>query len=187
MSLMPNAATQPALLRELQEPSDTLTKPEACALLGKSKRTVETLVAKGRLAVGYVQGPNGKTARFRRADVEALKAELDTPSMRAVVPANGAQNGPEVPRDGSERRSVWGDPDWLANFATLTRALPPALPAPEAPPRVKPWLSLGEASAWSGLPSAWLLAQARAGKIRAVQVGTGTREFWRFSREGLER
>ena len=62
-------------------------------------------------------------------------------------------------------------------LAAIAQAFPP--------PQPKPWLTLSEAEAYSGLPRAWLIAQARAGALRAVNVGHGAREFWRFNREGL--
>jgi predicted DNA-binding transcriptional regulator AlpA len=51
-----------------------MSKTEVCAYLGKSKRTIESYVASGRLPAKYVNGPNGKTASFDPADVEAVKA-----------------------------------------------------------------------------------------------------------------
>lgn len=64
----------------------------------------------------------------------------------------------------------------------LRNALQPFVPA--AP---KPWLTLAEAVEYSGLPANYLVQQARADTIRAVNVGRGAREFWRFNREGLSK
>lgn len=50
-----------------------MSKTEVCAYLGKSKRTIESYVSSGRLPAKYVNGPNGKTATFERADVDAVK------------------------------------------------------------------------------------------------------------------
>jgi hypothetical protein len=61
-----------------------MSKPEVCEYLGKSKRTIETFVSRGRLGVSYFAGANGKTAQFRRAEVEALDRELKTPVHRAT-------------------------------------------------------------------------------------------------------
>jgi hypothetical protein len=49
----------------------------------------------------------------------------------------------------------------------------------------RPWLTLAEASEWSGLPAAWLLAQARAGAPFALNVAHGSKAHWRFNREAL--
>ena len=37
------------------------------------------------------------------------------------------------------------------------------------------------------LPAAFLVAEARAGRIRAVNVGKGAKEFWRFAKDALAR
>jgi hypothetical protein len=71
--------------------------------------------------------------------------------------------------------------DPFAGLAAHLARLAAAFPAAQA----KPWLTLDEAAEYSGLPRAWLIAQARAGALRAVNVGQGTKEFWRFNREGL--
>jgi hypothetical protein len=41
-------------------------------------------------------------------------------------------------------------------------------------------ITLDQAHEQSGLPRAWLLAQARAGAPWAINCGTGKKEFWRF-------
>ena len=66
----------------------------------------------------------------------------------------------------------------------------------------KPWLTLDEAAEASGLPKAWLLAQARkdwrtfrlpgdtdaqADCVRAINVGSEKHCVWRFSRAALMR
>lgn len=57
----------------------TLTKNEVIALLGRSKRTIDTYMADGRLKYHYVNGPNGKQSAFDLADVERLKRDLEAP------------------------------------------------------------------------------------------------------------
>ncbi len=166
-----------------------MSKPEVCAYVGKSKRTIDNYISTGRLRVGYFNGPNGKTGIFQRADVEALKRELESPTYRAVVPAfadDSAQTSV------SASRTAPSDPQAFATVlaesfrAALLPALLPAASAPE-PKRWAPWLSLSEAADYSGLPAGYLLAQARAGTgtIRAINAGTGAREFWRFHRVSL--
>jgi 3-oxoacyl-ACP reductase-like protein len=55
----------------------TMSKREVCEYLGKSKRTVETYITRGKLQVKYFNGANGRTAEFQRPDVEALKRGLE--------------------------------------------------------------------------------------------------------------
>lgn len=155
-----------------------MTKREVIDFLGKSKRSVENYIASGALARGYIDGPNGKTAIFDRAEVEAFKAraaEVWEPARKhesrnsalVVTPPDFTVAGPRVPA-----------PSALHHFlADVLKAYPAAQP--------KPWLTLAEAVEYSGLPASWLLAQARERKLRAVNVGTGKRDFWRFNREAL--
>jgi len=161
-----------------------MTKAEVIDYLGKSKRTVETFVARGRLGVSYVAGPNGKTARFRRSEVEALKRDIETPTHRAVPLAPAAitldPRREPLPESGLAWKAPSGDP-----LALLTAAFARLVPA--QPAVVRPWLSLAEAVDYSGLPARYLVQGAISGTIRAVNVGSGDRAFWRFSRDGLTR
>jgi hypothetical protein len=169
--------------------SETMSKAEVCAYVGKSKRTIDSYTATGRLRVGYFNGPNGKTGIFQRADVEALKRDLESPTYRAVVPAgSGGAAHPAGSNDTAHPDSMAvalrsGAVDPIAALAAhLARAFPFALRQPE--PR-KPWLTLPEAADYSGLPASYLLAQARAASIRAINVGTAKQQRWRFHRAAL--
>ena len=168
-----------------------MTKREACEYLGKSKRTVETFVSKGRLGVAYVDGPNGKTAAFRRSEVEALKREIDTPTYRATPevatsrPARFADGSTVTMRPALVEASSGSSSDTLAMVTTaLARAVQAAAADAPAP---KPWLTLAEAVEYSGLPASYLVRRAREGWTAAIDVGTGDKAFWRFNREGLTR
>jgi excisionase family DNA binding protein len=162
---------------EILEGVTELTKREVIEYLGKSKRTVETMIAQGRLPAQYFNGPNGKQAAFARADVERLKGEIETPMVR---PAARLEAAVETAKS-------------LAPLAeAIAAALRTALQADVPKPRA--WLTLDEAVEYSGLPKSYLLALARGGGDAthrkpdfAVNVGTGTKEFWRFNREALSR
>jgi hypothetical protein len=80
----------------------------------------------------------------------------------------------------AERQTAQPEP---APWTDLLAALARAFPAPA--PVVRPWLTLREADAYSGLPAPYLLAQARAGAPFARNVGQGTRPRWRFNRDAL--
>ena len=149
----------------------TLTKREVIEILGKSKRTVETYIAEGRLPVSYFNGTNGKQAYFEKADVERLKREFETPMVR-TLPAVSNDPGKVLAR--------------IQPGATeLAQAIAAALRDGLQGDSPKPWLTISEAVEYSGLPRSYLLAQARAGAVRAVNVGTGKQEYWRFNREAL--
>jgi hypothetical protein len=175
---MPSTAVKPAK-------SKTLDKREVIAILGKSKRTVETYIASGRLPCTYVNGRNGKQAYFDPADVARLKREIDNPvsSVAKVrtLAVERQQPAPPAPA------ALLPPPDYWADVARLVAAL---APAPVTPP--KPWLTLDEAAEFSGLPKSWLLAQARLDAsgyaercISAINVGTEKQVRWRFNRDAL--
>lgn len=173
---MPSSGAQPAK-------SKTLSKREVIEYLGKSKRTVETYISSGRLPVQYINGANGKQAIFDRADVERFKRDMEEPMVRAVVPA-----GTTAPRDSTYERSAvtaLAKTGEVGDFARLLDAIVRVREVDAQPKRWAPWLTLPEAVEFSGLPASYLLAQARAGTIRALNVGTGAREFWRFHRASL--
>jgi len=158
----------------------TLRKADAAKILGKSERTVAYLMSSGKLPVGYVSGPTGRQAMLRRADVERIKKEFETP---IVVTGEGGEVA-APPAAALVRMRAGGDPftGIMAQLAAFARAFPaPASLADVA----RPWLTVKEAAAWTGLPARWLLEKAKAGELRAVNVGL-TRESWRFSRDGLK-
>jgi Helix-turn-helix domain len=161
------------------EPSNTLTKQEVCEILGKSRRTIEGMVARGRLKIGYVQGRNGKTGIFDRAEVERLKQEIDTPMFRAV-PVAAPQTGPLALVPAAPQIPA-ADPfgALAAHLAKLSSLYPPA-------PSGRLWLTLDEAIAFTGLPARFLVERARSGGRKiAVNVGSEKRVSWRFSRDSL--
>lgn len=148
-----------------------MTKREVLQFLGKSKRTIETYIANGRLPVAYINGPNGKTAIFDRAAVEAFKTQMDAPMQHArstaLVPVRAGVALAPIPP--------------AIDSATFTAAIREAVMST----RVKPWLSIDEAAAFSGLPKSWLRRKAPSGMYGAVNVGTEERERWMFSRNAL--
>ena len=158
-----------------------LTRAEACEQLGCSPRTLNRYVADGRIVSYYMRGASGQQeARFRPHEVAALKAELDVPAIRAVTPpavqALATVAAPAIREIGD---SVG------AALAKIADAMRPAATA-------KPWLTLDEAAAYSGLPKAFLLRVAVARQRPehvpiAVNVGSEARVSWRFNREELGR
>jgi predicted DNA-binding transcriptional regulator AlpA len=153
----------------------TLTKRDVIELLGKSKRSIDTYMADGRLPYEYVSSPNGRTAAFQRADVERLKRDLETP-IRATP-------GSVVATDSSRIEPYRADPQAVAG--TIAAVLREALHAP-AP--VRPWLSIDEAVTFSGLTRSWLLSQAESSKpaVTVRDMGKYARGGrWRFCTSSL--
>lgn len=169
-----------------------LAKPAAAKLLGASLRQLER-----RERQGYIEkrvtprGPMERAARvlYSRADIIALKA--GTPNSYARVapvkePAPRAAKPTVVSNDTGAALAVVDHSTEI--FAALLGKLATVFPTPTPsaePPR--PWLTLDEAVEYSGLPRAFLLAEARAGSSPfALNVGTtGRGARYRFNRDAL--
>jgi hypothetical protein len=177
--------------------AEWLLKEDAAKLLGVATRQVERRARQGFIETKRLpRGINETTARvvYLRADLVAIKA--GKPNVHAVA----VSEKPEQSHDEyfTESRDLARKPESTTGAVALRpgsddpfEALAAKLAglasfaAQYAKPDVKPWLTLAEAVEYSGLPSHHLVEQARAGLIRAVNVGQGTREFWRFNREAL--
>lgn len=154
-------------------PIDGLSKQEAAGLLECSVRNVERLAAAGQIRkITLPKAPGEKTAPvvYDRRDLEAVKRGETEAKPATVVGGSKAQT--TIVNAGAA--------EFVAHVAAAL-ALPPAEPP-------KPWLSISEAAAFSGLPAAFLRARApelaRAGA--AVNVATGSRPRWRILRKNLE-
>jgi excisionase family DNA binding protein len=191
----PEALQQPAATDDNPlQLARTLTKAEACKLLGKSERTVNTYMSDGRLAFQLVGGK----AFFDRAAVERLKADLDTPVVRGSLAASSdigqprsATLNPDQPGSNALARI---DPENVKTVAdACAAALRSGLQPLEPKPTPKPWLTLAEAVEYSGLPAAYLMGQAKASRdgfttyhgIVVINVGSDKQHRWRFQRDSL--
>lgn len=169
---------------------DWLSKSEAAAFLGVSPRQIERREAQGYLTKRLAERRMGESvarAEYSRADCEALKAEKPNIYAREVLPELVVSQKSDIPANGAGKAlAVVTAPGLVgapAHVAAFWQSLYAAATA--TPPEPKPWLTLAEAVEYSGLPAAYLVAAARKGTFRSINVGTGAREFWRFNREGL--
>jgi hypothetical protein len=147
-----------------------LGKQEAAKLLGVGIRQLENRAGKGEIRKNTLpRQPNERAARvlYSAEDIEAIKSGAVRPVARPVSQSPGAI-APRPPA---------ADP--FAGLAAHLAALAGVGPTP-APT----YLTLKQAAEHSGLPARWLRAAARAGKLRAQNVGE-KRERWMFPREGL--
>jgi excisionase family DNA binding protein len=165
-----------------------MTKAEVCEYLGKSKRTVDSYMASGRLPVRYFKGVNGRQSIFDRAAVERFKADSEIPMVRAVPEQrpNSGWRSQLVPASEVAPKTavaVTSAADAQAVATTIAAVLREAM---QPAPAVKPWLTLSEASDYSGLSESYLVRAARDGSIRAINLArNGGRAFWRFNRDAL--
>jgi hypothetical protein len=158
-----------------------ITKQQAAELLEVSERAIERRVADGFILKRYgdkLPGMKQGPVLFSRADVLALRdGDPNTHAVPVQEPANGHQpTTKELAKTLATRdpgANAWRD---VAMFM-CTRALT----------EPKPWLTLQEAAEYSGLPLRWLRDRARDHSIDVINVGSGSRDVWRFSREGLSK
>jgi hypothetical protein len=152
-----------------------LAKDKAAKLLGVSIRQLENRAAKGEIRKNTLPRQlNERAARvlYSIEDIDAIRAGRPNRYGEPAAPK------PSLAVVGSSP----GEPPagFVAQLAQLMRALPP----PAEKPKLKRWLTVREAAEYSGLPARWLAEAARAGKMRAQNVGV-KRERWMFPREGL--
>ncbi len=124
-----------------------MSKSEVCKYLGKSKRTVETYVSTGRLPAEYYEGANGRTARFKREDVERIKAEK-AKTWQAVVRSE--------PRPSAPATGIALVPAAVTALTPLADRLMAAYLASQRPLPV--YVSLRDACALTGLSGATIKA-----------------------------
>lgn len=169
----------------IPDTSNWPTQTQAAAVLGTNERTIRRWIESGRLhsssrpAVGrkpltIVDPEDVERIRLERLPPVVLRDQGEAASNHTAHPDSMAI-GPHIPAAGAS----------LQHFlAGVLQAYPVSRP--------KSWLTLDEAAEVSGLPKAWLLAQARAGEaahpsVVAVDVGTEKQSRWRFNRDALGR
>jgi hypothetical protein len=174
--------------------AEWLSKRDAARLLGVGERQIERQAAAGKIRTRREPRQPHQTAApvlFSREDVEAIKA--GTPNYYPVVekrPAAGSNDAGAVASgepETQESKAILPAAPAAPAGAALER-LAQLLAAPPAPP-AKPWLSISEAAAFSGLPAAFLRRHAPdlAPIGYAVDVSRGGRPRWRILRAALER
>lgn len=186
-------------------PAEWLPKEQAAKLLGVKVRALER-----REAQGYIEKqiqprkPTERAARvlYSRADIVALKAgtpnvharEVDPDAPVSIDTAQPASNRLKPSQDGSTALAVRNG----GGTAALQRAgfiaydgfieqLARAVDVLARPkPETRPWLTLDEAVAYSGLTRKWLLQNAEMDSNLVLDMGSHARGGrWRFNREGL--
>lgn len=186
------AAARPASQAGRTLDANWLPLADAAELLGVGRRQIERRAAQGMIQKRVLERAPMQTfapVLYSRADVEAIRHGKPNNHARLVKPkANGAAKGAEMPRQASNG----GDSVALSvvsaakQDANALAALVAALRV--APAEVKPWLTLAEASEFSGLPSAYLRREAKAGGLHALDVGASAAGGrFRFNRESLSR
>jgi len=167
-----------------QQPDhEWLPKKEAAELLGRAIGQLERRAKDGYIAKrAEEKKPWEKSARvyYSRADILALVRGEPNRYPRLMSERSTAGNGGN---DGDGNR---GSNDSQSNGGSQWDG---ADTARTAMPAKKPWLTLAEASQYSGLSQDFLRKQAEAGTIHSVNenVSGQGEPAWMFSRKGLKK
>jgi excisionase family DNA binding protein len=148
-------------MRKREELSAWLSKRETAASLGMSERTLDRLVQSGRgPELRQRQRPGRRPEPvYRPEDVERLAA---AGAAVAIAPASAI--GPrEVAISRQSRHGGGSGGDIVGIVEQLA-----ALARPAAP---RPWLTIAEASEYSGLSVALLRRLVRSGQLQAIRDG----------------
>lgn len=174
--------------------SQRMTKSQVCKYLGKSKRSIESYVAKGLLSVEHMAGPNGTVAVFDRAAVRKFKTDWanrfsyeSLAEKGAIVPAGPIALAPRPAKPLALPAPAAAPGPDNSGFEALAAHLA-KLSALYPDPTLAVYVPLDEAARLSGLPKTFLLQQAKAGIAWAINAATtGKRPVWRFrvTRQGI--
>ncbi|HZN12220.1 MAG TPA: helix-turn-helix domain-containing protein [Blastocatellia bacterium] len=110
-----------------KEPPDLLTKAQACEALGVSPRTLDNLIAGGKIAHTYVPGRTRTVVVFSPAEVERVRLEREERLHVGVVTEDGAGSqalARREPRNLAKHAEATGDGlRSIADFPALVGVL----------------------------------------------------------------
>jgi excisionase family DNA binding protein len=172
-----------------------LNEQQACKLLQVTAATLNLYVAKGRLNVTRTRTIRGRVVSYSRAEVEALRRELQEEEEYINKRYGRAKSSSKTVE--AELIDVEGDSIRAQGTASFVPASAPVIErlilllerlTPGDHPAVaiekKLLLTLGEAAAYSGLSEVKLNEAVRAGKLNARKdLGKG----YRIKRSDIER
>ena len=166
-------------MSEIQQTETYISKDHASRMLGLSGRRTADYAQRGIIERRFeVDNRIGrKVALFKQSDVMRLAAELKAGAARPGLPVASearllaASLG--APPENQRAEVIDGARRLLSGSA------------PAAPPEPRPWLSLSEAAAASGLPPRYLMRQIKAGELTAAYVGSRAGLGWRINRADL--
>jgi excisionase family DNA binding protein len=164
-----------------------MNKEEAAAYLGISTRTLERYTQQGKLEVKYEGAKTRPIATYDRDDLDRLKAELGTPTIKPTV--SDSDLTPTVPdTDRSDLSGIVGA--LVARIADPLERLISALDRrssqeskSQVPIADKLLLTMPEAQALTGLSREILKEAIDAGKLPTKIMG----KAYRFKRKDVER
>ena len=156
-------------------PRSYLTKEVAAKQSGRSVRRLLELAKEGKIRKTIIRDPannNRELAMFDARDIAKL----------ALIPLGGAEfrlPGLPAPRPGPLATALAPAP------RPQPKPVAPVIP-PTAPPPLRPWLTLDEAEAYSGLPAGFLRRLIRENRLPAFDTGPRPDGKWRIARRDLD-
>lgn len=151
------------------------TKQQAADAIGVSTKLVEQLATEGKLQTAKYRRPEGgpRLSVYHPADVERLRLERNPDAPPFVLPPE-----PDAPQ-AIARAQPQDLLQMLAAAITSQKSeKPPAVRIAE-----RLFLSIQEASDYSGLPQSHIRRLMKAGTLPALRTGGG----WRIKRADLEK
>ncbi len=159
-----------------------MNKQEAREFLGVSERTLQNLLAAGKIGCKRVPGKTGPVVDLDRAELERFKAERDQivhrPAVQRMPESEGLQSRAES--GGAELQTLATLPNsqqfeamqrlFEAMSGAQVKAERPAVPVAD-----KLLLTLAEAQALTGLSRGVLRAAIDDGGLKARQIGRAFR------------
>jgi len=137
------------------------SKPQAAAALGISERTLDRLIAEGK-------GPERRLRRREGKRPEPVYNPIDLDTLAAAQPALLHPDSPlGRPTTAIAARREYLPPLHPAALALMDRLITMAQPA--QPPPARPWLTIPEASAYTGLSGTLLRRLVREKRLPAIR------------------
>jgi excisionase family DNA binding protein len=154
-----------------------MNKQEAREFLGVSERTLQNLMAGGKIGFTWEQGKTGKVATFDRGELERFKAERDKPVHRPAVQRMAENDGLQrfAEAEGAEVQSLAMLPNvnQIEALGKLLEAVQGRQIEPQKPDSallaVKLLLTLEECRVLTGLSRSTLRSAIDAGRLKAVR------------------
>jgi excisionase family DNA binding protein len=151
-----------------------VNKTEAAAYLGKSPRTLNTYLASGRLTVRYIKGKTSDQADFDEADLQRLKAELDT--LLTPTPLEVAESVATMTEAKTETALArLRQPSVNLAASDLNLLMEELLKSRGVPLESKLTLSLPEASQLSGISLRFIRDAIKQGELPSIHIGRSHR------------
>ena len=158
---------------EQDQPDEWVSKADAARIIGCSEKTIERLAIQKKIQKIMRRIPGRRSApAYHRGDIDAIAAKTahiePFPARAALAPPPGSAL---VPRD----------PERPGMAEMFFQVMTSGLPRAPLSPLNKIFLTLKEASEYSGMSRGWLIAKIKAGELPAFKAGG-----WKIRRADLE-